>query len=1031
MRKMIWRRLAATAIVPLVAMAAATPAAAAVPFDFLPGSATFTQSGPGAAVGGGHPNVKIAFRLQTDPTIGPAPGRAAQAPKTAVADLPPGLVGDPKAASAVCPLDDVVAADVTLPVSGAGRCPRGAAVGVVKVDATYPNGNAINTTERRFWRVPAGKGEVAAFAASVLTIPIRLAVTVTPSGGYRVRATADMLPQSALVRGFEVTLWGVPADHQGFPDPATNPGVVPQCDGLFPIPTLKVCQDFQPVNAPETSPTAKAVLRFGGKLPGAERRAFLTNPSVCGAALDVDLRLTPYGTVFGPVSTTMNAGAVLDCQDQPFNPSIDVTPPTKVAGQPSGYTVGIDVPQNMDPDGVGTAHVKDVSVTLPEGVAISPPSANGLDACSDAQLDLDGDSDPACPDASKIGRMVIETPVLDEPVQGNAYLGTQLSKDPMSGDMYRLFLVAKTSGVLVKLKGSIKANPVTGQLTATFDNNPQLPFDRMELRLDHGNRASLANPKECGTYTAKATLTSWAGHSSDVSSSFVIDEGCPTGQFAPTLNAGTANPFAGSFSPFSMTVNRSDADQDLSKLHLEMPSGLLAALGSVPLCGEAEAAAGTCSDASRIGSTSVLVGSGGEPLPLTGSVYVTGPYKGAPFGLSVVVPAKVGPFDLGDVVVRGQLQVDANNAKATAVTDPFPTIVGGVPVRLRQVNVTLDRPGFTFNATSCAQQQVIGGFWSTAGAASSVGVPYQAQGCEQLRLQPRLGLQFVDKAQMAQWKHPGLKAQLGDMLGQANLKKVKVALPLAVALDTENAKALCQPEQAAARNCPADSIIGRASASTPALHERVSGPIYFVRGTRTTDTGRVIPSFPKLWIPLTGQGVTVDLWADSYVDSKQRLESTFTNIPDVPVRDFEMSLDGGQNGILKATVNVCGASKTTTVEYTGHNGGTTQQRVAFTAPDCKPQIVETKNSRNKTLSVRVGGIGAGTLTLTGKGIGKGVRKIVRSDNGTVKATFTSAAQRQLRAGKSVRTRLTVRFQPAKGKAVNVRKTVRIAAVKKR
>lgn len=464
-------------------------------------------------------------------------------------------------------------------------------------------------------------------------------------------------------------------------------------------------------------------------------------------------------------------------------------------------------------------------------------------------------------------------------------------------------------------------------------------------------------------------------------------------------------------------------------MNIELPSGLLAALGSVPLCGEADAAAGTCADATRIGSTSVLAGSGAEPLPLKGSVYVTGPYKGAPFGLSVVVPAKVGPFDLGDVVVRAALQVDANNAKATAVTDPFPTIVGGVPVRLRQVNVTLDRPGFTFNATSCEQREVIGGFWSTGGATATAGVGYQAQGCDQLRLQPRLGLQWVGKTQMGQWKHPGLKAQLGDMLGQANLKKVKVTLPLSAALDPDNAKALCEPAQAAARNCPAASIVGQASASTPALHERVTGPIYFVRGVRFSDTGREIATLPKLWVPLSGQGVTVDLWADSYVE-KKRLVSTFTNVPDVPVRDFEMAIDGGTNGILKATVNVCGASKTTTIEYTGHNGGVTQQRVAFTAPDCKPQIVEATNSRNATLPVRVGGIGAGTLTLTGQGIGKAVRKVVSSDNAVVRAAFTTSAKHQLRAGKSIRTRLTVRYQPTKGKAITIRKTVRIAAVKR-
>lgn len=1020
MRKMSWRRLMATAIVPMAVMAAANPASAAVPFDFEPNGVEFTQSGSGVGVAGGHPDLRIGFRLQKDPDIGFA-GRAPQAPKTATVELPQGLVGDPQVAT-VCPLDDVLATEQN---AGIGRCPRTAAVGVVRVDASYASGDMIFPQERRLWRVPAGADEVVAFGTSIIGIPVRMAVTVSPSGGYRVRTTADMLPQSAVVSAFSVTLWGIPADHQGL---LVGPSA--QCDG-FVIPImpgfdLKSCNDYMPPD----SEFGDDRVRFGAPLPGAERRPFLTNPSVCGASLDALVRLVPYGTVFSPIEANPNAGTISGCENQPFDPAIDVTPKTKAAGQPGGYTVGIDVPQNMDPDGVGTAHVKDVSVSLPEGVAISPPSANGLDACSDAQLDLDGDSDAACPDASKIGELTIETPVLEEPVQGTAFLGTQLSKDPMSGEMYRLFLVAKTQGVLVKLKGAIKADPKTGQLHATFENNPQLPFSRMELRLDDGNRASLANPKACGSYTTSAKLTSYAGHVRDLSSSFVIDQGCSPGHFQPSFTAGTASPLAGAYAPFNMTVNRSDADQELSRLNLELPSGLLAALGSVPLCGEAQANAGTCPAASRIGSTSVLVGSGGEPLPLTGTISVTGPYKGAPFGLSVVVPAKVGPFDLGDVVVRGALHVDANKAKVTAVTDPFPEIVGGVPVRLRQVNVAMDRPGFMFNPTSCQQTRIHGAFWSTAGAPAHRSVPFQAQGCDKLKLSPRIGLQWTGKTQMRKGRHPGVKANLGDMLGQANLKKVKVTLPLTAALDPANAKALCEPSAAAANNCPADSRVGWASASTPALHERVEGPVYFVRGVRISETGREIRSLPKLYVPLSGQGVRVDLWADSDVDSKKRLVSTFREIPDVPVRDFELLINSGSNGILEATNDVCGASKTTTIEYTGHNDGVTVQRVKFTAPDCKPQILAAENSRNATLPVRVGGIDAGRLTLSGKGIGKATRKVVRSDTALVRAKFSRNARSHLRSGKSFRTRLTVKYQPTKGKAVNIRKTVTIKALKR-
>lgn len=993
-----------------LAIAGTGTASADTAYDLRPGAQSIVRQGAAANLAGGRTDIEISFGLIGEDRNGFADAPV-QGTRLAVVDLPPGLVGDPTSL-ATCSMDDVLANENVL---YAGKCPRESAVGWASIDAVYPAGNAFPTQRRRIWRVAAGPNEAAAFATSIAGLPVRMSATVTPSGGYRIKVTGDKLPQQQFVRNFTAHLWAVPADHQGPGD---------ECDGFIQVATGDFrCADNTEPGGGTTRPT----LTFGAPL--GERKPFMTNGSVCNEPLSASIWLQPFGSR-PAVSEDMVVAPLTNCADQPFEPAVSVKPASKAAGQPSGYDVTIDVPQHQDPDGIATAHVKDVAVTLPEGVAISPPSANGLDACTDAAFGLDGDDPASCPDASSIGTVTVETPLLEEDLTGRAFLGSQLSKDPMSGEMYRLFLQVQGPGVLVKLKGAVKADPHTGQLTATFANNPQMPFDRIRLRLDDGQRASLSNPVACGHHTAKATLTSWAGHSRDLTSTFAIDEACAPGHFQPSFSAGTANPFAGGFSPFNMTVNRTDADQDLSRLNLEMPSGLLAALGSVPLCGEAEANAGTCAEASRIGSTSVLVGSGGEPLPLNGKVFVTGPYNGAPFGLSVVVPAKVGPFDLGDVVVRGALHVDANNAKATAMTDPFPTIVGGVPVRLRQVNVSMDRPGFMFNPTSCEHAQISAGFWSTAGAAAARRVPFQAQGCDQLKVDPRLSMAWVDRREMRKGKHPGLKAKLGDMLGQANLKRVKVTLPLTAALDPDNAKALCEPSAAAVNQCPADSQVGFASASTPALHERVQGPVYFVRGVRLSDTGREIGTLPKLYIPLSGQGVRVDLWADSDVDSKKRLVSTFTNIPDVPVRDFELSINGGANGILEATNDVCGASKTTTVQFTGHNRGVTERRIMMTAPDCGPQVMSAANSRNRTVGVRVAGIGAGKLRLTGKGINRATRTVVRSDTAMVRATLTTQARRQLRAGKSIRTRLTVRYTPTKGKSVNIRKTVTIKPIKR-
>ncbi len=993
---MLRRLLMASAAMSIGLLASAAPGGAAE-FGVQPGTFAPVLESPTAGQAGAAADLKFGFKMNVDDPANE--NTVAGTIRDFHLDLPEGLTANPTP-FAVC---STTAAGTLIN----SPCPREAAVGFAQVRLANFAGNPPgpnpfnNTLAARIFRVATQGDEAAAFAFSAGgAFTIRMAAAANPEGGYRIRTTALQIFEASPVLESRITLWGVPAEYQG-------PGV--------------------------PGSTYGAANAFGGPMPPeAPRHRFLSVPSRCdGDPLRFDFTLVPWGRpLYQPFSTSADLPFPTGCDQLTFDPTITVTPEHQRAGQPAGYTVELDVPQNTDAvNGLETPNLKDAVVTLPQGVAISPPQANGLEACTDAQIDLNGNSTPACPEGSKIGEVVIDTPLLDEPVPGNIFIGSQESNDPQSGEMYRIFIAARAPGVRLKLKGQIRANPQTGQLETTFSDNPELPFSKFTLQFKSGDTAPLVNPP-CGTHTTTSTLTPWGGPVANPTADFVIDQECATGRFAPGFDAGTTNPLAGSFAPFTMTATRLDVDQQLSRLNVDMPSGLLAALGSVPLCEEAAAAAGACGAVSRIGATTVDVGAGGQPYRLTGQVYVTGPYKGAPFGLSVVVPAKAGPFDLGNVVVRAQLLVDANRAKVTAVTDPFPEIVGGVPVALRTVHVTLDRPGFTFNATSCGPQRVEGALWSTGGAQSNAAANYQAQGCDQLRLDPKLELQWVGRTQMRKDRHPGLRAQLGDMSGQANLKGVKVTLPLTAALDPGNAKALCEPAAAAARNCPAESIVGSASASTPALHERVSGPVYFVRGVRYSDTGREIGTLPKLWVPLSGQGVTVDLWADSDVDSRKRLVSTFTNIPDVPVRDFRLEINGGSNGILKATNDVCGASKGTTIDYTGHNGGLTRRQVTFTAPDCRPQILTAANSRNSTLPVRVAGIGPGTLTLTGSGLGKGTRKVVRSDTAIVRASFSRNGKSHLRSGKSFRTRLTVRYQPTTGKAITIRKTVRINPVRR-
>lgn len=409
-----------------------------------------------------------------------------------------------------------------------------------------------------------------------------------------------------------------------------------------------------------------------------------------------------------------------------------MTPASSQASSPSGFTFDLSVPQNENPDGLATAHLRKAVVQLPAGIAVSPSAADGLDACAPVNIDVHSSSDPTCPDASKIGTVSIQTPLLADPLQGAIYLATP--NDNPSNTLLAIYLVAKGSGVVVKLPGSIMADPVTGQLTATFDNNPQLPFSLLHLVFNGGPRAPLTNPPTCGTYTTNTELTAWSGKVVTSTSSFTINQGanggpCAAQGFSPGFSAGTTNPAGGKVSPFTLTFSRGDGDQALKDISVSLPPGLLGYISSATLCPDAAANAGTCVDVSKIGSATTAAGPGSNPFYLPGRVYITGPYRGAPFGLSIVVPAIAGPFNLGTVVVRAAIYVDKHTAALRIASDPLPSILQGIPLQIRSVNINVDRPNFMFNPTSCNPMNISATIGSYGGLGAYSRNRFQVGGC--------------------------------------------------------------------------------------------------------------------------------------------------------------------------------------------------------------------------------------------------------------------------------------------------------------
>ena len=404
--------------------------------------------------------------------------------------------------------------------------------------------------------------------------------------------------------------------------------------------------------------------------------------------------------------------------------------------------------------------------------------------------------------------------------------------------MYGIYLELSGAGVIVKQRGTIYANTTTGQLTTVFKEAPQLPVSDLQVHFKGGLRASLATPQQCGQFVTTTEITPWSSPitpNATPSSAFDVSyDGngapCPaTTPFAPSFSAGTSNANAGQYSPLTLTFSREDREQDLAGIQVKTPPGLLGTLSGVPLCGEPQADLGTCSEASRIGTMTVAAGPGGHPFYEKGSLYLTGPYEGAPFGLSIVVPTIAGPFNLGNVVVRAKIEVDPNTAALTVTSDPLPQIIDGIPLRLRTANVRVDRPGFIFNPTSCAQQHIEGTLSGAQGAVAHVSAPFAVSGCKGLAFGPKFSVYTSGHTSRADGA--GLYVKLDYPKGpQSNISHVKVELPkqLPARLTTLQKACPAATFEANPAGCPSASLVGVAKATTPVLPVPLVGPAYFV-----------------------------------------------------------------------------------------------------------------------------------------------------------------------------------------------------------
>ena len=725
-------------------------------------------------------------------------------------------------------------------------------------------------------------GTAARFGFIAAFYPILIDITVRSASDYGVTATVnDSSGQAALISA-ATTIWGVPAS---------------------PIHDTERLTTFEAIacGSPCFAPEGK---RPSGLLP----KPLLSNPSACQAQ-KVDFSATTYQLPGAVFTTSAPLPPVTDCGDLPFDPTLTFEPTSHQAGAPTGLSTVLTIPESDDVGLPASSAMRAAKVTLPEGMTINSAAANGLEACSPGQVGLGQEVDSNCPDASKLGTARFFSAALPEAVQGSIYQRT-----PEPGHLFQIWLVTDDFGLHLKLPGEIHADPVTGQLTAEFKETPQLPVERVELDFKGGPNAPLRNPP-CGTYSAAVEFTPWSGAPSvsGKTQPIHIDQGCGSPTFAPKLEAGLANPVAGSFSPLIFNLIRADGEENVGGFELTLPKGALAKLKGVPLCPDAATTNGSCSEGSKIGSVAVSTGSGPQPLwiPQPGkaptAIYLAGPYKDAPYSVVTKVPAQAGPFDLGTVAVRSGLYVNPNTAQAMVKTDPLPQILEGVPVLYRTIHAEIDRKNFSLAPTNCKEMSVDATVTSARGAVAQANDRFQVGECAALKFGPSLKLQLKGSTKRA--GYPALTATLQTHKNEANIRKVSVALPHSEFLAQEHIDTICTRVQFSENTCPKGSVYGKARAVTPLLDKPLEGPVYLRSSSNP---------LPDLVVALRGQ---IEINLVGRIDSlRGGIRTTFSGVPDAPVKKFVLRMKGGRKSLLVNSRDICATTNRATVKMDGQNG---------------------------------------------------------------------------------------------------------------
>jgi hypothetical protein len=1018
------------------------------------------QDGTPDVQAGSHPYALNTTIVLNEP--GPKTGNL----KDVTLELPPGLVGNPDATPRCTYQEFIRQIKVSNPTEE-GQCPNETAVGVATFYEQNPKSpGTFNASSAAVYNLVPPAGVAAEFGyVGLETTPVLLEESVRTGKDYGVTTTVPDVNQKVNVYASKVTIWGTPADseHNDWRGTCERSAggrehTVEQGIGL--------AEGEDELEGPlrPFKPTPSGLPESVGECPTSDPvEPLLTMPTSCARPLSATVAVDSWqepgdflGVEHQRVKTT-SLPELSGCESLAFDPAVSVKPEKSSGSTPTGVNIEVTVPQEgiESTDGLAEADVKDGSISFPAGVQLNASAANGLEGCSTAQVgytemaELDPFTEPgvqtpqfdervdnpetgrleadACPNASKVANVRIKTPLLEGELVGAIYLASPQNfmagaqENPFSS-LTAFYGVAEEpkTGVLVKFPGNLLRNPETGQLTGTIENTPQLPFSQLRLEFYGGERASFATPARCGSYQTVATLTPWSAMPAvGPTSEFNINSGpagtaCPSGTlpFSPSLQAGSTSADAGGYSPLSTVITGADGQQAIQDVTLTYPPGVSAVLTGVPECPEVQANAGTCGVESQIGEDTATVGLGNDPYTVTGGkVYLTGPYEGAPFGLSIVTPTKAGPFVLEEgrpVVTRAKIEINPVTAAVTVTTGQIPHILDGIPLEIKQIYANINRANFAINPTSCERMSVSGSIGGWEGASSLVSDPFQVADCSALKFEP--SLEVSTGARSSKKDGAGLDIKVsyakGALGSEAWFKEAKLVIPkqLPAELKTIQQACLAATFEANPADCPEHSKIGQAIVHTQLLPEPLKGPIYFVSFGSA--------KFPDAVILLSGDNVNVRLTSETFIKSGVT-SVTLPEIPGVPVESAEFNLPTGEYSEFGTNLGLgkydfCGQRLTVPTEFKAQNGLEIHQETPVTVTGCPSRIsVQSKAVKKRALTLTVYVPAAGKLTVTGRGL----PTRTKAAKGQELLTFTLAANH---AGK-FRTKIKLIYTPGKGK----------------